>query len=171
MAQGQLNMGEDTINRFFTAPELIEAYRLPRHIHDQLFAEVVPVEKTDQGEPLFLEAHVDAWLYARYSVALWRSGCGIPSTAPHITKVHDENAFVTVAEAQLRYLCGERSKRWWYRMAETGKIAYHRVGDSILFRTDDSNCSPSQQEARPTIEGRWKSRKSNRVFTLSSWFV
>ena len=125
------------MNRFFTKSDLIAEYRLPRHVHDQLFAEVVPVEKTDQGEPLFLEAQVDAWLDARYTVAPWRSGCGIPTTEPHVKKVEDENAFVTVTEAQRRYLAGERSKRWWYRMAETGKIAHHRVGDSILFRTDD----------------------------------
>ena len=125
------------MNRFFTCTDLIAEYRLPQHVHYQLFAEVVPVEKTDQGKPLYLEAHVDAWLTARYSVAHWRSGCGLPSTASHIKSVDDENTFVTVTEAQRRYLAGERSKRWWYRMAETGKIAHHRVGDSILFHTED----------------------------------
>lgn len=125
------------MNRFFTCTDLIAEYRLPQHVHNQLFAEVLPVEKTDQGETLYLEAHVDAWLTARYAVAPWRSGCGIASTASHIKSVDDENAFVTVTEAQRRYLAGERSKRWWYRMAETGKIARHRVGDSILFRTED----------------------------------
>ena len=125
------------MNRFFTCTDLIAEYRLPQHVHNQLFAEVLPVEKTDQGETLYLEAHVDAWLTARYAVAPWRSGCGIASTASHIKSVDDENAFVTVTEAQRRYLAGERSKRWWYRMAETGKIAHHRVGDSILFRTED----------------------------------
>ena len=123
------------MNRFFT--DLIAEYRLPQHVNDELFAEVIPVEKTDQGETLYLEAHVDAWLTARYAVAPWRSGCGIASTASHIKSVDDENAFVTVTEAQRRYLAGEMSKRWWYRMAETGRITHHRVGDSILFRTDD----------------------------------
>lgn len=62
------------MNRFFTRPEIIETYRLPRHVHDQLFAEVVPVEKTDQDEPLFLEAHhVDSWLDA---------GSGSSNTSP-----------------------------------------------------------------------------------------
>jgi excisionase family DNA binding protein len=73
----------------------------------------------------------------RYAVAPWPPGWGLPSTVPDIEKVGEENSFVTVAEAQRRYWAGERSKRWWYRMAETGKIAHHRVGDSILFRTDD----------------------------------
>ena len=47
------------------------------------------------------------------------------------------DGFVTVAEAQRRYLSGEKSRRWWYQMAKAGKITHHRVGDSILFRTAD----------------------------------
>src|SRR4051794_24322164 len=42
-------------------------YRLPKHVHEQLLAEVGPVEKNDQGDSLYLEAHVDAWLTARYA--------------------------------------------------------------------------------------------------------
>lgn len=125
------------MNRFFTSTDLIAEYRLPKHIHDELFVEVVPVEKTDQGKPLYLESHVDAWLTARYAVPPWRCGCGFHLTASHIKTVDNEKVFVSVTEAQRRYLAGERSKRWWYRMAETGKIAHHRVGDSILFRTED----------------------------------
>jgi len=125
------------VNRFFTCTDLIAEYRLPQHIHDQLFAEIIPLEKTGQGEPLYLEAHVDAWLTARYAVAPWRSGCGFDTTVSHIKTAGEENAFVTVAEAQRRFLSGERSIRWWYRMAKIGKIAHHRVGESILFRTDD----------------------------------
>jgi len=47
------------------------------------------------------------------------------------------DGFVTVAEAQRRYLSGEKSRRWWYQMAKIGRIGHHRVGDSILFRTAD----------------------------------
>lgn len=125
------------MNRFFAAADLADAYRLPHHIHAQLLAEVAAVEKDGQGEPLFLEAHVDAWLTARYSAPLWRSGSSLPSAVSNIKKSEDPNGFVTVAEAQRRYLGGERSKRWWYRMFETGRIAHHRVGDSILLRTDE----------------------------------
>ena len=125
------------MNRFFTASELIEAYRLPQHIQDQLFGEVLPVEKDDQGEPLFLESHVDAWLMARYSVPPWRSGCAV--VAPDYTAPHTEDipAFVTVGEAQRRFLGGKKSLRWWYRRIELNMIAHHRVGESILLRTDD----------------------------------
>lgn len=35
------------MNRFFTRTEFADAYHLPRHIHDHLFAEVAHVEKND----------------------------------------------------------------------------------------------------------------------------
>lgn len=47
------------MNHFFHCNDLIAEYRLPRQVHDELFAEVIPVKKTDQGKPLYLEAHVD----------------------------------------------------------------------------------------------------------------
>jgi excisionase family DNA binding protein len=55
------------MNRFFTRPELADAYRLPRHVEERLFAEIAPVEKNGQDESLFLEAHVDAWLNDQYA--------------------------------------------------------------------------------------------------------
>jgi excisionase family DNA binding protein len=55
------------MNRFFTHGELATEYRLPKHVQGQLLAEVTPVEKNDQGESLFLEAHVDAWLADQYA--------------------------------------------------------------------------------------------------------
>jgi excisionase family DNA binding protein len=55
------------MNRYFTRLELAEAYRHPKHVLAQFLAEVAPVEKNDQGEPLFLEAHVDAWLNDQYA--------------------------------------------------------------------------------------------------------
>ena len=55
------------MNRFFTRQELAEAYRQPKHVLEQLLAEVAPVEKNDGGEPLLLEAHVDAWLDRQYA--------------------------------------------------------------------------------------------------------
>lgn len=61
------------MNRFFTKPELIAEYRLPQHVQEQLLADVAPVEKDGQGEALFLEAHVDAWLEVRYAAILGRS--------------------------------------------------------------------------------------------------
>ena len=49
------------MNRFFTRPELAAEYRLPKPT-SSFSPRLPPVEKNDQGELLFLEAHVDAWL-------------------------------------------------------------------------------------------------------------
>jgi len=128
------------MNRFLTAAELAAAYRLPQHIQDQLFGEVFPVEKSDQGEPLFLEAHVDAWLNARFAIAPWRSGYavqGMLSRSTINTEQGEETAYITVAEAQRRYLAGKKSIRWWYRRIELKMIVHHRVGDSLLLRISD----------------------------------
>jgi excisionase family DNA binding protein len=54
------------MNRFFSRQQLFDAYRLPKHVLEHLLIQVAPVEKDDRGEALFLEAHVDAWLTARY---------------------------------------------------------------------------------------------------------
>ena len=43
---------------------------MPKHVQEQLLAEVAAVEKDDQGESLFLEAHVDAWLAVQYDTLL-----------------------------------------------------------------------------------------------------
>ncbi len=55
------------MNRFFTAAELADVYRLPKHVQEQLLSKVAAVETNDLGEPLFLEAHVDAWLADQYA--------------------------------------------------------------------------------------------------------
>ena len=68
MEQRRSNVrGTTTVNRFFSRPELADAYRLPKHVREQLFAQVAPVEKNEHGELLFLEAHVDAWLTDQYA--------------------------------------------------------------------------------------------------------
>lgn len=55
------------MNCLFTRTEAISEYRLPAHFADDLATAVIPVEKNDDGEPLYLEAHLDAWLSARYA--------------------------------------------------------------------------------------------------------
>lgn len=129
------------MNRFFTATNLADAYCLPKHVNEQLLAEVAAVEEDDQGEPLFLESHVDAWLTVRYAVTPWRAPTATDVTQPHpkrtTKKAEDQGGFVSVAEAQRRFLNGQMSRKWWYRMAQTGQIAHHRVGETVLFRTED----------------------------------
>ena len=55
------------MNRLFTRLEAITEYRLPAHVADDLASAVIPVEKNDKGEQLYLEVHLDAWLSARYA--------------------------------------------------------------------------------------------------------
>jgi excisionase family DNA binding protein len=65
--QEHIKAGVTTMNRFFTRSELATEYRHPLHVLEQLLAEIAPVEKNNQGEPLFLDAHVDAWLNDQYA--------------------------------------------------------------------------------------------------------
>ena len=118
--------------------EFTDAYRLPKHVREQFLAEVAAVEKDDQAEPLFLEAHVDAWLMDRYSVPRWcaPSAGEVPSLPRNGGKTPEGGGgFVSVAVAQRRFVNGRMSRKWWYRMAQTEQIVHHRVGDTILFRT------------------------------------
>lgn len=109
------------------------------HIHHRPFAEVAAVETNDQGESLYLEAHVESWLAYRYGTTPQAPVATCPGTnaataergRPH------EKCYVTVAEAQGRYLLGEMSSRWWYRMVQSGRIAHQRIGGAILLRTGD----------------------------------
>lgn len=73
------------MNRFFTRSELATEYRHPQHVLEQLLVEIAPVEKNNQGEPLFLEAHVDAWLTARYSPLQGRQVDG-PALVPDLPR-------------------------------------------------------------------------------------
>ena len=61
--------------------------------------------------------------------------CHLPDNA--VPKCDGKSAYVTVGEAQRRFLAGNRSLRWWYRRIELNMIAHHRVGDSLLLCTND----------------------------------
>lgn len=127
------------MNCFFTRPDLIAEYRLPQHIHHRLFAEVAAVEINDQGDLLYLEAHVDSWLAYHYGTTPQAPVAARPGTNSAIAGQvgQNEESYVTVAEAQRRYLSGEMSNRWWYRMVQSERIAHQRIGGAILLRTDD----------------------------------
>jgi len=109
------------------------------HIPHRLFAEVAAVEINDQGDPLYLEAHVDSWLACHYGTTPQAPVAACPGTNAATTekgRPHEE-CYVTVAEAHRRYLSGKMSSRWWYRMVQSGRIAHQRIGGAILLRTDD----------------------------------
>lgn len=102
------------MNRFFTALELADAYRLPKHVQEQLLAEVAPIGKDDQGESLFLEAHVDAWLEDHYATLPGRSG----STGEEFMTIREVAQLLrcSYSEARDRMLDGRiktiRDGRW-----------------------------------------------------------
>ncbi|HEX4144549.1 MAG TPA: helix-turn-helix domain-containing protein [Pirellulales bacterium] len=124
------------LNRLFAFDDLVAKYGGPRSLWEKLQPSL-PVFCTIDGSRLYLETEIDEFLKtARDRLQLNSIG----NTTPSLGSVVPEEGkpeFVSVAEAQRRYLGGMRSRRWWYRMAETGKIAHHRVGESILFRAED----------------------------------
>jgi excisionase family DNA binding protein len=100
------------MNRFFTASELADAYRLPKHIHDQLLAEVATVEKDEQGEPLFLEAHVDAWLNGRYAVVPTMSNAIIREFARQGRRRVGDRVWTDQEFCQFFEITGEDLQAW-----------------------------------------------------------
>lgn len=50
---------------FMTRAEVIRKYRIPKHLHDELFAEM-PVAGMNDGKPLYFEGQVDAFLQERF---------------------------------------------------------------------------------------------------------
>lgn len=62
------------MNRFFTREQAVSEYRLPRHLHDELFKAVRPVVQDGRGEPLYLEAQLDRWLVDRFGAAQCAAG-------------------------------------------------------------------------------------------------
>lgn len=50
---------------FMTRAEVISRYRIPRHLHAELFADM-PVATVQNGKPVYLESQVDAFLRGRF---------------------------------------------------------------------------------------------------------
>ena len=124
------------MNRFFTRTEFADAYRLPKHVQEQLPSEVAPVEKNDQGEPLFLEAHVDAWLADQYAAVPGRRASDAFLTIREVAQL----LRCSYSEASDRILDGRikaikdgrwlRTRRKWveqYVAAETVKPPHPEV--------------------------------------------
>lgn len=124
------------LNRFLTFDDLIAHYGGPRLLWEKLRPSV-PVFSVQDGVALYLESQVDAFLKAVAEGVQLNRSAATDGSESMADRERGESDYVTVAQAQRRFLAGARSLRWWYRMAQTGKIAHHRVGDSILFRTQD----------------------------------
>lgn len=125
------------LNRLFSFDDLIAHYGGPRSLWEKLRPHL-PGFCTHDGVPIYLESEVDDFLNAvRGGIHANSPRHRVPEFGSLVEKTEEQPEYVTVAQAQRCFLGGMRSLRWWYRMAETGKITHHRVGDSILFRTQD----------------------------------
>lgn len=125
------------LNRLFSFDDLVGNYGGPRPLWEKLRPHL-PVFCTQDGVPVYLESEVDDFLkVVRDGIQVNSPRRAVPEFGLPVEQSNGEPEFVTVAQAQRRFLAGMRSRRWWYRMVETGKIAHHRVGDSIMFRTKD----------------------------------
>lgn len=50
---------------FMTRAEVITRYRIPKHLHGELFTDM-PVATVQKGKPVYLESQVDAFLRERF---------------------------------------------------------------------------------------------------------
>jgi hypothetical protein len=124
------------LNRLFSFDDLIAHYGGPRPLWEKL-RPGLPVFSVQDGVALYLESQVDAFLKAVAEGVQLNRRAEADSREGGTAGEAEPPDYITVAEAQRRFLAGARSLRWWYRMAQTGRIAHHRVGDSVLFRTED----------------------------------
>lgn len=141
------------LNRLLTFEDIVASYGGPAAVWEKLRPHL-PVFCTHDGVPVYLESEVDELLRAL------AAGLQVDKprrTAPEFGSPRPaaEPEYISVAEAQRRYLNGEMSRKWWYRIVQAGKIAHHRVGDSILLRTDDIEAfiAASRQERKPDDVG------------------
>src|SRR4051794_8949528 len=90
------------MNKFFTKEQAVSEYRLPPHLHDELFRAVAPVEEDGQGEPLYLEAQLDRWLADRFDATQGASGQPPPSV---------QESFMTTREVAILLCCSYSEAR------------------------------------------------------------
>ncbi|MFO0926143.1 MAG: hypothetical protein U0736_03770 [Gemmataceae bacterium] len=106
------------MNRFFTKEQAVSEYRLPRHLHGELFQAVQPVEQGGMGEPLYLEAQLDRWLADRFGAAEGASGQPPSSGQESFMTTRELATFLhcSYSEARERLLDGRiraiRDGRW-----------------------------------------------------------
>lgn len=124
------------LNRLLTFEEIVAKYGGPVSVWEKL-RPGIPVFCTHDGEPIYLESVVDAFLMALADGLQTNGPRAVPEFGSSASHTEGEQGYVSVAEAQRRYLGGKMSLRWWYRRVELQQIAHHRVGESILLHTED----------------------------------
>lgn len=139
------------LNRLLTFEDIVAKYGGPAPVWEKL-RPGLPLFCTHDGVPIYLEAVVDEFLNALAAgLQVDTTRRAVPEFGSSATHAAHEPEYISVAETQRRYLNGEMSRKWWYRIVRAGKIAHHRVGDSILLRTDDIEAfiAESRQERKP----------------------
>lgn len=126
------------MNRLFTRTEAISEYRLPVHVADDLASAVIPVEKNDKGEPLYLEAHLDTWLSARYA-----------DCPQHGAKAEDR--FLTIREVAALLKCSYSEAR--ERMLD-GRIRTIKDGRWLRTRREWIEAYVASKTIKPLPEDR-----------------
>lgn len=124
------------LNRLLTFDDIPTKYGGPMAVWEKVRPHL-PVFCTHDGVPIYLESAVDDFLKTLADGLQARDSRHVPEVGLSPAPAAGEPEYISVAEAQRRYLNGEMSRKWWYRIVQAGRIAHHRVGDSILLRTDD----------------------------------
>jgi len=142
------------LNRLLTFEDVVAKYGGPPSVWEKL-RPGLPVFCKHDGVPIYLESVVDDFLKAVADGLQTNPPRVVPELGSSAPCDEEEPEYLSVAEAQRRYLNGEMSRKWWYRIVQTGKIAHHRVGGSVLLRTDDIEefIARSRQEKKPDDVG------------------
>lgn len=124
------------LNRLLSFEDIVANYGGPLSVWEKL-RPGLPVFCTHDGEPIYLESVVDAFLMALADGLQTNGPRSVPEFGSSGSSSEAPPEYVSVADAQRRYLGGTKSVRWWYRRVELLQIAHHRVGESIVLRTED----------------------------------
>lgn len=152
------------MNRFFTRSELIEVYRLPRQVHEQVLGEVDPVENNDRREALYLEAHVDAWLSARFVTLIPGPGSESCLTSGLPREVSTEEAAIILGVSKDTVLKFRSAGLLPYRNAAppgSGRPVYRFPLESVVqlrttYETDEPTPRMPKQPGRRQAKGKRK---------------
>ncbi|MCE9561227.1 MAG: hypothetical protein K8U57_04155 [Planctomycetes bacterium] len=128
-----MQLNTNRLNRLLSFEDIVEKYGGPPKVWESL-RPYLPVWQNHEGQPIYLESQVDDFLRAlqhRWSVPTATTAVATVAEQP----VTEE--FLTIAEAQERFLGGKRSRGWWYKKAKSGKLIAHDAGGSILLKTTD----------------------------------
>jgi len=121
------------LNRLFSFEDIVEKYGGTPKFWESL-RPYMPVWQHHEGKPIYLESQVDDFLRALQH--RW----AVPTATTAVATVAEQpvaEEFLTISEAQKRFLGGKRSMGWWYKKARSGKLVAHNAGGSILLKTTD----------------------------------